>query len=81
MPTTRISKETHDLLRRLSEEEGHSMQSIIENALEEYRRKKFLEESNKAYNKLRQKEEDWAQEEGEREAWDATLRDGLDEDT
>jgi len=80
MPTTRISKETHELLRRLSEEEGSSMQSIIESALEEYRRKKFLEDSNAAYKQLRQREEDWAQEKEEREDWDTTLQDGLDKD-
>ena len=80
MPTTRISKETHELLRRLSEEEGSSMQSIIESALEEYRRKKFLEDSNAAYKKLRLREEDWAQEKEEREDWDKTLQDGLDKD-
>ncbi len=80
MPTTRISKATHKLLQRLSEEEGTSMQSIIENALEEYRRNKFIEKSNEAYMELRQREEDWAQEKEERETWDKTLQDGFEKD-
>lgn len=81
MPTTRISEATHKLLQRLSEEEGTSMQSIIENALEKYRRNKFLEKSNEAYMELRQREEDWSQEQEEREIWDKTLQDGFEKDT
>lgn len=79
MPTTRISEETRELLRRLSEEEDSSMQKIVEKALKEYRRKKFLEKSNEAYRELREREEEWSQEKKERKDWDATLEDGLDE--
>lgn len=81
MPTTRISEEAHKLLQTLSEEEGTSMQSVLESALEEYRRKRFLEKSNQAYLELRQREEDWSQEQEEREIWDRTLQDGLSRDS
>ena len=79
MPTTRISQEARKILRELSEEENCTMQEIIDKALEEYRRKQFLEKSNQAYAKLRQNQEEWQEEKREREAWDNTQADGLDE--
>jgi len=79
MPTTRISEEARKILRKLSDEENCSMQEIIDEALEEYRRKIFLKKSNQSYAKLRQNQEEWQEEEREREAWDTTRSDGLDE--
>jgi hypothetical protein len=56
------------------------MWKIIEKALEEYRRKQFLEKSNRAYARLRQNQQEWQEEKREREAWNNTQSDGLDED-
>jgi hypothetical protein len=80
MPTTRISEEAREILRKLSDEENCTMQKIIEKALEEYRRKQFLEKSNRAYARLRQNQQEWQEEKREREAWNNTQSDGLDED-
>ena len=77
MPTTRISTSTHELLRRLAKESGLSMQLVIENALEAYRRQRFLERSNRAFEKLRADADAWKREERERQAWDAALADDL----
>lgn len=79
MPTTRISEEARKILRKLSEEEDCTMQEIIDEALDEYRRKQFLEKSNQAYARLRQNQEEWKEEKRERKAWDNTQTDGLDE--
>ncbi len=53
------------------------MQAILDKTIEEYRRRVFLEEVNKAYATLRQNPDAWAEVEKERAEWDATLADGL----
>ncbi len=55
------------------------MQVILDRAIELYRRQRFLEESNRAFAALRANSKRWKSEQAEREAWDATLADGLEE--
>ena len=43
MSQVRISEDTHKTLRFLSSRDGKSMQDIIDQAAEDYRRKAFLE--------------------------------------
>jgi len=59
--------------------EHDSMQSVLEKAVEEYRRRRFLEDVNAAYLLLKEDPEAWKELEEERSAWDATLADGLPE--
>lgn len=80
MPTARISERARTVLRELAEKDNESMQEIIDKALETYRRKRFLEESNKAYTALRDDPQAWQQEQKEREEWEITLGDGLEGD-
>jgi len=80
MPTTRISEPTREALRKLAEQSGESMQALLEKAVEAYRRQRFLEESNRAFEALRASPEAWKSEQAEREAWDLTLADGLEEE-
>lgn len=80
MPTTRISEPTRKVLRKLAEESGESMQAILEKAIEVYRRQRFLEETNRAFEALRANSERWETEQAEREAWDITLTDGFEEE-
>jgi hypothetical protein len=54
------------------------MQKILEQAIEEYRRRRFLDDVNRAYEALRNDPTAWAEELEERAAWDATISDGLD---
>lgn len=68
---------TREVLRRLAEESGESMQSILEKALELYRHQRFLEECNRAFEALQANPELWKVEQGERDAWDITLSDDL----
>jgi len=53
------------------------MQAPLEKAVEMYRRQRFLEESNRAFDALKASEQAWKGEQAEREAWDVTLADGL----
>ena len=47
--TIRVSAETRDLLSRLARTSGTSMQQVLDMALEQYRRRQFLETLNAAY--------------------------------
>jgi len=79
MPTTRITEKTRNVLRLLSNETGKSMQVIIEQAIEHYRRQVFLEQSNQAFAALRANPEAWKEEEEERILWDNALNDGQED--
>ena len=49
----------------------------MDNAIEAYRRRIFLEQANQAYALLKQDTDRWAEELAERKAWDITLSDDL----
>lgn len=78
--TIRVSTETRDLLNRLARTSGTSMQQVLEAALEQYRRRQFLEALNSAYAASRTDPELQAADVEERALWDATLLDGLDDE-
>ena len=67
--------------RRLMDEvmEINSTPVVMEQALESFRRQKFLDECNRAYERLKADPKEWAKEQAERDAWDATVGDGLEE--
>ncbi len=76
--TIRVSTHTHNLLRELAQRSGMSMQSVLEHALEQYRRQQFIEIANAAYAALRADADAWDDLERERLDWDQTLADGLE---
>jgi len=78
MANARISDRTHRTLHELAEGSGRTIQEIIETAVEAYRRRKFLEECDKAYAALRDDPTAWDEELRERADWDAALGDGLE---
>ena len=78
--TVRISLPARNQLRELAEHVGKSMQWVVEDAIELYRRRCFLEEVNAAYGELLQDPQAWAEVEEERAVWDGTFADGLPED-
>ncbi len=80
MPSTRISEPTREVLRKLAEEYGGSLQAILDKAVEMYRRQRFLEESNRGFWALRANAAAWKAEQAEREDWDITVGDGLDKE-
>ncbi len=77
--TVRVSAPTHQMLRELAEQLGESMQGILDQAIEDYRRKRLLEQANAGYAVLRGDAEAWKEEMAERADWETTLPDGLDE--
>lgn len=62
----RITKQTHQQLATLAKESGTSMQSVLDKAVEAYRRQSFLEALNKDFEILKDNPEKWAEEREER---------------
>ena len=77
--TIRVSLRARDWLQELAQTSGSSMQTVLEQALEQYRRQQLLEATNAAYAALRAAPEAWANLEHERLAWEQTRADGLEE--
>jgi len=77
--TIRVSLRTRALLQELAQIAASSMQPVLEQALEQYRRQQLLDATNAAYAALHAAPEAWADLEQERLAWDQTLADGLEE--
>jgi hypothetical protein len=72
----RVEAELRDLLRVISKETGKPAGEILEEALELYRRRRFLEEANRSFAALRRDPKRWKEELAERRAWESTLMDG-----
>jgi len=79
MPTAavRVDEPTHETLRELARECDKSMSVLLSLAVEDLRRKKFMEAVNEEYRVLRVDANAWAAEQNDRAVWDATLTDGL----
>ena len=75
--TVRVAEETQQKLRVLAEQCGVSMQHVLADAVESYRRQRMIEDTNTRYEVLRQNSDAWAQVQSERAAWEVTLADGL----
>lgn len=76
MATIRTSERTHKHLRSLSKSLNKPMQTILDQAVEEYRRAVFLDKFDKDYAALRADPEAWSEVLEERKLWDNTLADG-----
>ena len=70
--TMRISFRARDLLLELAQTSGSSMQAVLEQALEQYRRQQLREATNAAYAALRAAPEARAALEQEFLAWEQT---------
>lgn len=73
----RISEKSRDALKAISREDGCSIHQAADLAVESYRRRRILEETNLAYAALKADRADWAGELNERETWDVAVADGL----
>jgi predicted transcriptional regulator len=78
MPATvRISPAAHQSLRQMAEETNSSLQQMLDQAIENQRRRLLLERANRAYGKLRQDKKAWRAWRNELRELDATLTDGI----
>ncbi len=75
--TVRISLNARNLLREIARTEGRSMQVVVERALEQYRRRRFLDLVNDDWSGVRDEPGEWRTVHTERKGLDGTLADGL----
>jgi predicted transcriptional regulator len=80
MPSTsiRIDEQALAVLRELARRQQQTVQAVLRQAIDNYRREKFLEEANTAFAALRNNADAWSEELQERDLWDRTLADGLE---
>jgi predicted transcriptional regulator len=76
--TIDISEATHETLQKLAESSGESIQTILDRAIENYRRYIFLVQANQAFTAMKQNDALWQEEIVERQAWDCTVADGIE---
>ncbi len=77
--TARISPRTDAIIQEMAALTGKSKVEVIELALEIYRRSERMRLMNEGYERLRSNQESWNEELKEREEWEGTLTDGLEE--
>lgn len=73
-----VDEKTRTRLQELSKKTGKSEQEILDQAIEDYRRKVFLETVNADYAALRADPAAWGEIEEERRTMQGSLMDGLD---
>lgn len=80
MPTTiRIRPDLQAALREMAASTGETIQEALDRAIEERRRRIYLEGLSADYAALRQDPAESADFDREIEGWDCTLNDGLEE--
>lgn len=75
--TVRVTQHTHEVLRELAAATGASLQEVLEDAVERYRRERFFADLHAAYARLRADPTAWEEELAERAELEGTLADGL----
>ncbi len=78
--TVRVHETTHRSLKEMARETGEAMADILAEALQQYRRQRFLKGLAEDFAALRSDSAAWDDELRERQVWDATLSDDLEED-
>ena len=76
--TIRVSREIYNEVKSLAQQENENIQNVISNAVKEYKKKKFFENLNSAYIRLKATPDAWKEELEEREDWDSLIADGLE---
>ncbi len=71
--TVRIRAQTHAKLRQLADQTGQSMPDVLDDAVEAYRRQRFLQGVARDFASLRSDPQAWAEELAERRQWDTAL--------
>ena len=79
-PNIRISSHSKATLRALAKRTSKPMQTVLDEAIEQYRRDTFFRDLDESYARLRADPKAWKRELAERREWDATLMDGLHEE-
>ena len=76
--TVRIGPAAHQTLKRISQRTGESMQAVLDRAIEQERRKIFLDQLDAGYAAMRRDPQALGEFRDELAEWDVTLTDGLE---
>ena len=76
--TIRIREKSHMALKQMAALTGQSLQDALDQAIEDRRRKLYLEGVNADYAALKRSPKAWAEFKKEAALWDVTNLDGLD---
>ena len=74
----RIKAETYTRLKELAVEQKQSLPEVLDEAVDQLYRRRFLEACNRDYARLRKNSKAWKEELSRRKKWDATIADGLE---
>jgi hypothetical protein len=75
----RIQSATYAQLRELARQSKASMPEVLAEAIDDLYRKRFLEDCNRAYARIKADPKAWKEELEERAVWDTTVGDGLED--
>ena len=80
MRSARICIDQHTLavLRELARSQRQPLHTVLNEAVESYRRQRFLDDANAAFAALRDDPKAWSDEQKERGIWHRTAADGLE---
>lgn len=76
----RIKAETHQRLQNIAKSSQRSLPDVLDEAIRQYEKQRFLADCNAAYARLREDDKEWQNELEERALWENTLGDGLEAD-
>lgn len=76
--SVRIDPSTHAALSEIARAKHIPVTEALSNAVELYRREVFVEAVSAGYSELRNNPEAWSEEHDERQIWDKTSADGLE---
>lgn len=76
----RVDRRTSTAIARLARESGVSRKDVIAKAVENLRRHRLLESVNRGFAAMKRERGTWRDELDERQKWEATLSDGLEDE-
>jgi predicted transcriptional regulator len=76
----KLKPETYERVKRLARESHTTMQEVVTRGVDALERQEFARAFQDDFARLREDRAAWDEEESERELWDATLSDGLQDD-
>jgi predicted CopG family antitoxin len=77
--TIRVKKDLYNTVKSIAKEKNKNMQDILDEAIKDYKKREFFDSLNAAYAKLSANPKVWKEAERDREVWDTTLLDGLED--
>lgn len=76
-PKIRIDRDVHARLKAIDEDEGLTLTNTLRTLVEQHRRERMFEQSDRAYRRLREETDAWDEMESERQEIERTQADGL----